>query len=83
MNTRNQSFKLLQKDLGRNQQAVFKQIKRLKKAALFEVTESLGWPINCVSGRITELKEQGKIKEVGTKFNPQTNRTVTVYGVAA
>ena len=83
MNTRNQSFKLLQKDLGRNQQAVFKQIKRLKKAALFEVTESLGWPINCVSGRITELKTQGKIKEVGTKFNPVTRRTVTVYEIAA
>ena len=82
MNTRNQSFQQLQKDLGRNQQAVFKQIKRLKKAALFEVTESLGWPINCVSGRITELKRDNKIKATGIKLNPLTGRKVAVYEAA-
>ena len=83
MNTQKESWKEKQKTLAYSQAEVLKAIKSLKTAALFEVTESLGWPINCVSGRITELKTQGKIKATGTKLNPATGRNVTVYKAAA
>lgn len=43
----------------------------------FTVADVLGWPINCVSGRITELTKLGMIKDSGRRGeNPSGKKAV-------
>lgn len=39
-------------------------------------------PINSVTARINELREAGKVKQVGTEYDSTTNRTVMTWGIA-
>ena len=48
---------------------------------LFELCSCLGWQINCVSGRVSELKKMGIVEVIGEKVNPQSNKKVSVFGV--
>lgn len=41
------------------------------------ISEKLGWPINCVSGRITELKRVGLVEDSGRRCeNPSGRRGI-------
>ena len=45
------------------------------------IAKSLGWDINRVTGRVTELVNLGKVTSKGTTFDKDTNRTVTLWKV--
>lgn len=41
------------------------------------ISETLKWPINCVSGRITELHDSGLVKDSGRRcINPSGKRAI-------
>ena len=47
-----------------------------------EICNRLGWPINCVSGRISELKEAQLVEASGkTRRNDLSGRPVTVWRI--
>ena len=49
-------------------------------AALFQVASVLGWPVHCVSGRITELAHIGYIRDSGKRqMNPATGRRAVIW----
>jgi hypothetical protein len=50
-----------------------------KGLTCIELSEALRWPINCVSGRLTELYKAGFIREVGTRPNPESGKQCTVW----
>lgn len=33
-----------------------------------EIAEKLRWPINCVTPRVKELREKGRVREAGDKY---------------
>ena len=49
------------------------------KHLLGMIAKSLGWDINRVTGRVTELVNLGMVTSNGTHKDKQTNRTVTVW----
>tara|TARA_R100000808_G_C2084175_1_gene106941 strand:- start:170 stop:337 length:168 start_codon:yes stop_codon:yes gene_type:complete len=44
-----------------------------------QIARSLGWDINRVTGRVSELVNLGKITSKGTTYDKDTNRTVTLW----
>lgn len=47
---------------------------RPEGAASFEIAEALHWPINCVSGRVTELFDSGLIRDSSRVVNPHSGK---------
>lgn len=75
---RNESFRKLE-DLPKSRKRIIEALQKLGKASNREISEFLRLPINCVTGRCKELREQGLIIEDGSKFDSVTNRKVTVF----
>lgn len=51
-----------------------------KGRTLFELVRVLGWPVNCVSGRVTELHKAAQIVDTGKRrVNPDTGKSAAVY----
>jgi DNA-binding MarR family transcriptional regulator len=66
--------------LGEKQKDVLRVIRRHPRGiALFELPDQLGWPINSISGRITELSEKKLIEICGEKVNPHTGRKAKLW----
>lgn len=61
-----EAYEGVQDGLGLRQFAVLNAILLLQPATDKEVSEYLGWPINCVTPRRGELYKLGKIKVCGT-----------------
>ena len=62
---------------------VFDVISKSKKGAtLFEIQQALGWSINRISGRVTELHQDDRIRDNGKRrLNPETGRKAIVWEV--
>jgi len=60
---------------------VFEVIKNSKKGAtLFEIKNTLGWSINRISGRVSELQDDDRIKDSGKRrVNPESGRNAIVW----
>jgi|TARA_R110000787_G_scaffold96885_2_gene200414 DNA-binding MarR family transcriptional regulator len=43
------------------------------------IAKSLGWDINRVTGRVTELREKGLVVHAGDHYDEDTNRTVNLW----
>jgi len=59
------------KDLGRKQRLVYDQLKimeRMRPSAQ-DIADALGWPINSITGRLSELKKFGFVEKTGTKIS--------------
>lgn len=81
--TQREAWDSIQDTLGDAQQLVLEKIVEQPRTA-FQVSEVLGWPINRVSGRITELTKKGKIIDSGCRrVNPDSGRNVIVWKLAA
>ena len=76
------SFLQTKVKLGNKQRAVAHTLKILGEASNKDLAASLGWPINRITGRITELVDRGIVTSTSTKVDPDTNRTVTVWTLA-
>ena len=67
--------------IGMKQQTVYGAIKTTTPATNRNIAKTLGWDINRVTGRVTELVNLGMVISDGTHFDTQTNRTVTLWKV--
>jgi len=63
------------------QQTVYGAIKTTVPATNRMIAKALGWDINRVTGRVTELVNKGMVVTNGTHKDKQTNRTVTLWKV--
>ena len=73
------SLKQLKPTVASKRQTVYNVINYLKPATNRNIAKHLGWDINRVTGRVTELVNLGKVKASGTHKDNETNRTVTVW----
>ena len=69
---RNATYSLIQQDLPDRRARIFEIIlKHPNGVTSKEIAKELGWTINCVTGRISELRDkEGLICKVGTKLLP-------------
>lgn len=78
--TQRKAWEELQPTIGAKRQAVLTVIRRRKGAALFEIADHLGWPINRVSGRVTELTKLNLVRDSGRRVvNPASGKNVIVW----
>ena len=75
------SLKALTPTIGMKQQTVYGVIKSKGKVTNRMIAKHLGWDINRVTGRVTELVSLGMVTSEGTHKDKQTNRTVTLWKV--
>lgn len=73
------SLKKLQPTVGKKQKTVYGVIKHHSPTTNRNIAHVLGWEINRVTGRVTELVNKGMVKASGTIFDKNTNRTVTTW----
>ena len=76
---RNESYYLTDKETRQKQ--VLDALLRLGSATNRELSETLRLPINCITGRVKELREKDRVCVDGKKFDSVTNRTVTLFKV--
>ena len=65
--------------IAMKQQTVYGAIKAKGKATNRMIAKALGWDINRVTGRVTELVSMGMVITDGTYYDNETNRTVTLW----
>ena len=73
------SLKKLKKTIDGKRKAVYDILITKGSATNRMIAKALGWDINRVTGRVTELVSKGMVKASGTHFDKQTNRTVTLW----
>ena len=72
-------------NLNGKRKIVYDEIKRFTKDPRYigltnrEIADRLGWEINRVTGRVTELFDRGMIITNTTRLNASTNRQHTVW----
>lgn len=59
--TSRQAFEKIQDKLGDKQQAVYEALGELGVATNEQIADHLGWPIQSVTGRVTELNKLGLV----------------------
>lgn len=73
--TKIESYERLQPVKKDRQQQVLEALRHLGPSTLSDLAKHLGWKgVHLVSGRITELREDGKVEEFDKVLNPETNR---------
>lgn len=69
-------------NLGEKRKAVAVAIAIKAGATLYELVQYLGWPVNRISGRVTELKDAGVIVDSGLRrINPTSGKNGIVWKV--
>ena len=73
----------IQNTVDGKRKIVYDVIKNSKKGAtLFEIQKALGWSVNRISGRVTELQQEDKIRDSGKRrANPESGRNAIVWEV--
>tara|TARA_R110000744_G_scaffold94234_1_gene181981 strand:+ start:662 stop:913 length:252 start_codon:yes stop_codon:yes gene_type:complete len=73
------SYEDLKDKLTQRQVQVLQELKSLKTGTNRMIAKSLGWDINRITGRVTELREKGLVVSAGGYFDKETNRTVNLW----
>lgn len=69
------------KHLNEHQRMVLDFIRLSGEVCDKDVSEGLGWPINCVTNRRGELLMAERIKDVGKRKDPRTGRSVHYWAI--
>lgn len=78
--TQIESYEKTLESLGVKQAKVLQVVKNdLKMATNRMIAKKLGWEINRVTGRVSELVNRGLLVSAGTYEDKETNRTVTLW----
>ena len=77
--TQVESLKKTKVNIGAKQKTVYSVIKSKGMATNRMIAKHLGWDINRVTGRVTELVSRGMVIANGTHKDTETNRTVTLW----
>tara|TARA_R100000152_G_C6674976_1_gene110326 strand:+ start:107 stop:376 length:270 start_codon:yes stop_codon:yes gene_type:complete len=80
--TQIESYKETLKTVSDRQKSVLGALTVAGSATNRELAKLLGWDINRVTGRITELVNLGMVNTNGTKKDLETNRTVTLWTIS-
>lgn len=64
-----QAYEKIKSKLGGKQEAVYEAIKELGTPTNEAISDYLGWPINRVTGRVTELRRFGIVEVYGLGVN--------------
>jgi predicted transcriptional regulator len=74
--TQLEAWDTLQATLSEKRLRVLQEIRKHPKGiALFQLSKDLGWTINRISGRVTELCAMGMVMDTGIRVvNPATNK---------
>ena len=67
------------KNLDGKRKTVYNIIKSKGKVTNRMIAQELGWDINRVTGRVTELVRLGLVNTNESIYDNQTNRTVTLW----
>ena len=73
------SLKQMKPVMGKRQTTIYTLIKSKGPLTNRQIAKHLGWDINRVTGRVTELVNLGMVTAEGTHKDKQTNRTVTLW----
>ena len=73
------SLKQLKKTINGKRKAVYDILITKGSATNRMIAKALGWDINRVTGRVTELVSLGMVTTDGTTYDSDTNRTVTLW----
>jgi len=77
--TQLESYQQIRPELGRRQREVLALLE-FEDLSGQEIASRLGLPLHSVSGRLTELHDEGEIVNSGrTRWNGMTKRWVTVW----
>ncbi len=77
--TQMDSFLELQKTLSEKQKTVYQVLGVHGPKTNRQIAKHLGWDINRVTGRVTELVNLGMVTSTNTVLDQETNRTVTLW----
>ena len=77
--TQVESLKKTKVNIGAKQKTVYAVILAKGMATNRMIAKELGWDINRVTGRVTELVSKGMVTANGTFKDVETNRTVTLW----
>lgn len=78
--TQRQAYQDLQENVSGRRAEVLREITNSKGLGLWEISEKLGWPINSVSGRVTELVKLGHVFDSGLRgLNPHSGKRVILW----
>ena len=77
--TQVESLKKTKVNIGAKQKTVYAVILAKGMATNRMIAKELGWDINRVTGRVTELVSKGMVTADGTFKDVETNRTVTLW----
>lgn len=75
------AWKDIQSKIGERQRQVLEVLRRGDMSNR-EIMRETGLEVNTVTPRVYELRKAGLVIEKGTKVDPETNRTVLVWGLA-
>jgi hypothetical protein len=77
------AYLALKPKLSQRQGQVLYSVEHLGEACLFDLVDWLQWPVNCVSGRITELVKRGLLEDSRKRrANPNSGKLAIVWRVA-
>lgn len=84
LDTQLDAWESVQKALPRCRGRVFEVIQRHMPAGVTseQIAIELGWPINSISGRVTELRRWGRIKDSGVRARTYASRSAVLWVVA-
>lgn len=79
--TQMQAWQAIQESLPDKRRMVFSEVMaRVNGLTLFELENILNWPVNRISGRITELCKAGHIMDSGRRrINPDSGKGAVVW----
>jgi predicted ArsR family transcriptional regulator len=65
------AYEEIKDDLGRRQSEVLRLLESSDMPLCnLDISELLNWPINCVTGRVKELREAGLVEDAGVSMSP-------------
>ena len=67
------------KDFGKKQSAILAFLVRKGPMTNKQLSQETGWPINCITPRIKELRDMGVVTNAGFRLDHNTNRIETVW----
>lgn len=83
LDTQIDAWKSVQRQLPKCRQQVFDVIARNSDGITSEqIAVTLEWPINSISGRVTELQRLGRIKDSGRRLPTHAGRSAVLWVVA-